>query len=136
MSHTPTPIPGEDAQAAPEAQLYDEIEALRGELEQLRADSLRERADLENQRKRLARDVEQARRFATALTTWLGEHAGAQGLGTGAAVLVLALAAAKGCLIILDYMELRHAPALWRRLLLGWLAAVVLLVLAATLWPR
>ena len=73
---------------------------------------------------------------ATALTTWLGEHAGAQGLGTGAAVLVLALAAAKGCLIILDYMELRHAPALWRRLLLGWLAAVVLLVLAATLWPR
>ena len=64
MSHTPTPIPGEDAQAAPEAQLYDEIEALRGELEQLRADSLRERADLENQRKRLARDVEQARRFA------------------------------------------------------------------------
>ncbi|MBV7459769.1 MULTISPECIES: cytochrome C oxidase subunit IV family protein [unclassified Acidovorax] len=73
---------------------------------------------------------------ATALTTWLGERAGAQGLGTGAAVLVLALAAAKGCLIILDYMELRHAPALWRRLLLGWLAAVVLLVLAATLWPR
>ena len=64
MIHTPTPIPGEDAQAAPEAQLYDEIEALRGELEQLRADSLRERADLENQRKRLARDVEQARRFA------------------------------------------------------------------------
>ena len=64
MSQTPTPIPGEDAQAAPEAQLYDEIEALRGELEQLRADSLRERADLENQRKRLARDVEQARRFA------------------------------------------------------------------------
>ena len=64
MSQTPTPIPGDDAQSAPEAQLYEEIEALRGELEQLRADSLRERADLENQRKRLARDVEQARRFA------------------------------------------------------------------------
>ncbi|MDD2177623.1 cytochrome C oxidase subunit IV family protein [Acidovorax sp. D2M1] len=73
---------------------------------------------------------------ATAITAWLGEHAGAQGLGTGAAILVLALAAAKGSLIILDYMELRHAPALWRRLLLGWLATVVLLVLAATLWPR
>ncbi|MBD9390893.1 cytochrome C oxidase subunit IV family protein [Acidovorax sp. ACV01] len=73
---------------------------------------------------------------ATAITAWLGEHAGAQGLGTGAAVLVLALAAAKGCLIILDYMELHRAPALWRRMLLGWLAAVVLLVLVVTLWPR
>ena len=73
---------------------------------------------------------------ATARTTWLGERAGAQGLGAGAAVVVMALSADKGCLIVLDYMELRHAPALWRRLLLGWLAAVVLLVLAATLWPR
>lgn len=73
---------------------------------------------------------------ATALTTWLGERAGAQGLGTGAVLVVMALAAGKGCLIVLDYMELRHAPALWRRLLLGWLATVVLLVLAATLWPR
>ena len=27
---------------------------------------------------------------ATAITAWLGEHAGAQGLGTGAAILVLA----------------------------------------------
>ena len=40
------------------------IEALRGEVEQLRAQSLLERADLENQRRRLARDVDQARRFA------------------------------------------------------------------------
>jgi molecular chaperone GrpE len=35
----------------------DELEALRGEVEQLRAQSLVERADLENQRKRLERDV-------------------------------------------------------------------------------
>jgi molecular chaperone GrpE len=42
----------------------DQIEALRGELEQLRAQGLLERADLENQRKRVARDVDQARRFA------------------------------------------------------------------------
>ncbi len=41
-----------------------ELESLRGELEQLRAERLLERADLENQRKRLARDVEQARKFA------------------------------------------------------------------------
>lgn len=40
------------------------IESLRGELEQLRAERLLERADLENQRRRLARDVEQARKFA------------------------------------------------------------------------
>ncbi len=44
--------------------LHDELEQLRGELEQVKADALRERADLDNQRKRVARDVEQARRFA------------------------------------------------------------------------
>ncbi len=48
---------GEDAQ-------HDQIEALRAELEQVKAESLRERADLENQRKRVARDIEQARKFA------------------------------------------------------------------------
>ena len=42
----------------------DELEALRGELEQLRAESLRERADLDNQRKRLAREIDSARKFA------------------------------------------------------------------------
>ncbi|MBD8635300.1 nucleotide exchange factor GrpE [Stenotrophomonas sp. 169] len=43
---------------------HDQLEQLRGELEQVKADALRERADLDNQRKRVARDVEQARRFA------------------------------------------------------------------------
>ena len=33
-------------------------------IDQLRADSLRERADLDNQRKRMARELETARRFA------------------------------------------------------------------------
>lgn len=47
-----------------ESALQAELESLRGELEQLRAERLLERADLENQRKRLARDVEQARKFA------------------------------------------------------------------------
>jgi Molecular chaperone GrpE (heat shock protein) len=54
----------QDAEAGIEAQLRGEIEALRSEIEQLRMDSLRERADLENQRRRVARDIEQARRFA------------------------------------------------------------------------
>jgi len=40
------------------------VEQLRGELEQLRAQSLVERADLENQRKRMERDVRNACRFA------------------------------------------------------------------------
>jgi len=62
-NETQTPA-GDEAEASIEAQLRDEIEALRGELEQVRAATLLERADLENQRKRVARDIEQARRFA------------------------------------------------------------------------
>lgn len=49
---------------ADETPQADDTEALRAELEQLKAQSLLERADLENQRKRLAREVEMARKFA------------------------------------------------------------------------
>lgn len=41
-----------------------ELEAAQAELAQLRGDSLRERADLENQRKRLERERDMARKFA------------------------------------------------------------------------
>jgi len=41
-----------------------EVEALRSEMNKLREDSLRERAELENQRKRVVRDIEMARKFA------------------------------------------------------------------------
>lgn len=63
---TTEPMQHEAAAAAVDNRLSleDELEALRGELEQLRAQSLLERADLDNQRKRLVRDVENARRFA------------------------------------------------------------------------
>ncbi|HEX5694044.1 MAG TPA: nucleotide exchange factor GrpE [Arenimonas sp.] len=44
--------------------LAAELEQLRSALGDLREEALRERAELENQRKRLARDVDQARRFA------------------------------------------------------------------------
>lgn len=71
---------------------------------------------------------------ATALTWWLGESGAAARAGLATACAVLALSALKGTLIVLDYMELRHAPALWRRLLLGWLAAVVVVLLAASAW--
>jgi len=49
---------------AEEAIPVDENEALRAELEQLKAQSLVERADLENQRKRMSRDLDNARKFA------------------------------------------------------------------------
>ncbi|AER56388.1 nucleotide exchange factor GrpE [Pseudoxanthomonas spadix] len=59
-SHDAAADAPQDAQAA----LQAEIETLRNELDQLRAQVLLERADLENQRKRMARDVDNARKFA------------------------------------------------------------------------
>ena len=44
--------------------LAADLEAAQAELAKLREDSLRERAELENQRRRLARDIEVARKFA------------------------------------------------------------------------
>ena len=62
--HTPDaePMDGNDDMAGPP--IADEVELLRAELEQLRAESLRERADLDNQRKRMARELDAARRYA------------------------------------------------------------------------
>jgi molecular chaperone GrpE len=60
----PNPDLNLDAQdPAPVAEL-SEVETLRAELNKLREDSLRERAELDNQRKRVARDIEMARKFA------------------------------------------------------------------------
>ena len=71
MNHSHDPNAGDD-DALPAGHAADavqdipeeQLEALRGELEQLKAQSLLERADLENQRKRLARDVDNARKYA------------------------------------------------------------------------
>lgn len=60
MTHDPIP----DTPEASDAAATDELEALRAEIEQLKAQSLVERADLENQRKRMAREIETARKFA------------------------------------------------------------------------
>ncbi len=62
-----TPVnkdPISDVETADDAQPIDEVEALRAELEQLTAQSLLERADLDNQRKRMARELDNARKFA------------------------------------------------------------------------
>ena len=53
------------------------------------------------------------------------------GAGTLAIVAMLAIAFVKGRLVILDFMELREAPKLWRILLEGWLILVSSLILLA-----
>lgn len=70
QEHTPQDPTSQDGPATAQAEIEADatpeavIEALKAEMEQLRAESLRERADLDNQRKRLAREVEMARKFA------------------------------------------------------------------------
>ena len=64
---------------------------------------------------------------ATGLTWKAGDGAGAMGLAL--VVFIFALAVLKGSVVILDFMELRHAPALWRRLVLGWLLLVTAAIL-------
>ena len=65
---------------------------------------------------------------ATAITWYLGEVGAA---GTGAIVAMLVIAFVKGRLVILDFMELREAPKMWRILLEGWLILVSSLILLA-----
>ena len=66
--HTEPNTPGVDASEAVDlsgdAQLQLELEQLRIAMGNIRDEALRERAELDNQRKRLARDVDQARKFA------------------------------------------------------------------------
>jgi molecular chaperone GrpE len=50
--------------ATPDGADGTELENLRAEVARIREDALRERAELDNQRKRLQRDVELARKFA------------------------------------------------------------------------
>ena len=68
--------------------------------------------------------------LATLASWWLGEGAADSGqrLGTVATLAVLTLSAVKGALIALDYMDLRQAPALWRRAVMGWLVVVLGLI--------
>ncbi|AOW14318.1 hypothetical protein LPB72_03835 [Hydrogenophaga crassostreae] len=61
---------------------------------------------------------------ATACTWWLGEG-GHEAISPAVVGSVLALAGLKGYLIANEFMELRHAPAVWRRLVLGWLVLVI-----------
>lgn len=66
--HADNDIPDTPETAAAEAdaqqQLLADFEQLKAAVAQMQEERLRERAELDNQRKRLARDVEQARKFA------------------------------------------------------------------------
>ena len=46
-------------------------------------------------------------------------------------LLVLGFSGIKGLLVILEYLEMRKAPALWRWLLVGWLVLVLSLIVLA-----
>ena len=61
---------------------------------------------------------------ATGVTFWLGESGLSGQAGMAPVLLMFALAFVKALLVMLEFMELRHAPALWRRLLLAWLVLV------------
>ncbi len=62
---------------------------------------------------------------ATGLAWWLGaESARAR----GAVPLLLALAVAKGVLVVREFMELRATPARWQLLVVGWLVLVAGLI--------
>ena len=64
---------------------------------------------------------------ATVTVLWMRKD-GLAGLTIGTAT--LAIAYFKARLVIMDFMELRHAPALWRCLLEGWLLLISGLILA------
>lgn len=68
---------------------------------------------------------------ATAFTAWLSGSGALQSASLLWIAVVFALAWLKGLGVILCFMELAHAPPLWRRLLIGALSLVVTLILLA-----
>jgi cytochrome c oxidase subunit 4 len=63
--------------------------------------------------------------LATAVTYWLGESGRVGANNIWPVVSIFALSFLKGFWVVNDFMALRHAPPLWRRLLLGWLLLVI-----------
>ena len=75
--------------------------------------------------------------IATLAATGIAWRVGESGLGATAGwpvAIVFALSLAKGLAIALEFMELRGAPAVWRRFVVGWLLVVILTIAAARLW--
>lgn len=65
--------------------------------------------------------------LATGAAFWMRSD-GLTGVCVGAGTLLIAYL--KGRLVVLDFMELRHAPLLWRGLIEGWLFVVAALLLS------
>ena len=68
---------------------------------------------------------------ATAFTWWLGHSGALVPPRLAMMALVFGLAWLKGVGVILEFMELRHAPAAWRWALIGGLSFITLLIVLA-----
>ena len=68
---------------------------------------------------------------ATAFTWWLGDSGALVPPRLAMMALVFGLAWLKGVGVILEFMELRHAPPAWRWALIGGLTLIVGLILLA-----
>lgn len=68
---------------------------------------------------------------ATGATYWLGESQSLVHASMVPVLLIFGFALFKGMGVILDFMDLRHAPVLWRNLLVGWLVFVIGMILLA-----
>ena len=69
--------------------------------------------------------------LATGVTYWLGESGLSGSAGMAPVLLMFGMAFVKGFLVIYDFMELRHAPRMWRVLLVGWLILVTSMIVLA-----
>ncbi len=68
--------------------------------------------------------------LATATTFGISDS---RSIGLYAGIAPLVIAYIKGRLVVLDFMELRHAPSLWRGLFEAWLLLVSAALLAVYL---
>lgn len=66
----------------------------------------------------------------TGITWWLGESGQA---GPSAVLAILAIAFAKGFLVIREFMALRGVKFFWQAMVVGWLL-LVLAIIMATYW--
>ena len=67
----------------------------------------------------------------TGVTYWIGEGGLADQSSMVPVLVIFGLAFVKGLLVCLDFLELRHAPTLWRWVVIGWLIAVLSLIVLA-----
>lgn len=69
--------------------------------------------------------------IATGFTYWLGESGQLTHASMVPVFLIFGFSFFKGAAVIMDFMALRHAPVLWRNMLLGWLVFVTSMILLA-----